>query len=83
MIGALKNLLVQPLLWLIRGYQLAISPDAGQSLPVLPELLRVLHGIAAPPWSVPRAVADRSQVRTMSSMASGRDSTRFPEFSCF
>ena len=29
MIGAMKNLLIQPLLWLIRGYQLAISPMLG------------------------------------------------------
>ena len=29
MIGAMKNLLIQPLLWLIRGYLLAISPMLG------------------------------------------------------
>jgi hypothetical protein len=50
------------------GYQ----PQCWAPLPVLPELLRVLHGIAAPPWSVARAVADRAPVRTLSSMASGR-----------
>lgn len=62
MIGAMKNLLIQPLLWLIRGYQLAISPMLGNRCRFYPscseysmESLR-RHGLLRGLWLTVRRI---------------------------